>query len=103
VVLSGLLLLNRYNPHVEPSHERRSPAIVVGRVVHVRARRHGGWRIRLADTGGALAAAEIRSSNPLPAPRVGARILLSGALSYDDEHGWYAVDPVDRWIEPHGD
>ena len=69
----------------------------------MRARRHGGWRIRLADTGGALAAAVIRSSNPLPAPRVGARILLSGAIGYDDEHGWYAVDPVDSWVEPHGD
>jgi hypothetical protein len=53
--------------------------------------------VRLADTGGALAAAEIRPSNPLPLPAVGTRIFLRGRLSYDEEHGWYAVDPVELW------
>jgi hypothetical protein len=75
-------------------------ATVAGRVVRVRSCRNGNWRIRLADTGGALAAGEIRPSNPLPLPRVGARILLSGALRYDEEHRWYAIDPVEIWIEP---
>ncbi len=70
-----------------------------GRVVRVRLRRNGGWRIRLTETGGALAAGEIRPSHPLPLPRVGARILLRGALHYDDEHRWYAIDPVELWIE----
>jgi hypothetical protein len=74
-------------------------ATVTGRVVRVRSCRDGGWRIRLAETGGALAAGEIRPSNPLPLPRVGARIVLRGALRYDEEHGWYAVDPIDIWIE----
>jgi len=55
-------------------------------------------RETLTETGGALAAAEIRPSNPLPPPPVGARIVLRGALRYDDEHGWYAVDPVEIWI-----
>jgi hypothetical protein len=73
-------------------------ATVAGRVVRVRACGDGGWRIRLTETGGALAAAEIRPSNPLPPPPVGARIVLRGALRYDDEHGWYAVDPVEIWI-----
>jgi hypothetical protein len=68
--------------------------------VRVRSHRGGSWRIRLAETGGALAAGEIRPSNPLPLPRVGARILLRGALRYDEAHGWYAVDPVEIWIEP---
>ena len=72
---------------------------VAGRVVRVRPRRDGGWRIRLADTGGALAVGEIRPSIPLPVPRIGARILLIGALCYDEEHGWYAVDPVEIWVE----
>jgi len=67
--------------------------------VRVRPRRDGGWRIRLADTGGALAVGEIRPSIPLPVPRIGARILLIGALCYDEEHGWYAVDPVEIWVE----
>jgi hypothetical protein len=33
-------------------------------------------------------------------PPVGAWILLGGALRYDKEHGWYAVDPVETWVEP---
>ena len=74
-------------------------ATVAGRVVRVRLRRNGGWRIRLTETGGALAAGEIRPSHPLPLPRVGARILLRGALHYDEEHRWYAIDPVELWIE----
>lgn len=53
--------------------------------------------MRLTDTGGALGAAEIRLSNPVPVPPRGARILISGDLRYDDEHGWYAVDPVEAW------
>ena len=72
---------------------------VAGRVVRVRSRASGGWRLRLADTGGALAAAEIRLSNPLPLPPIGARIILRGQLRYDEEHGWYAVDPVEGWLD----
>jgi hypothetical protein len=72
---------------------------VAGRVVRVRARRGGGWRVRLADTGGALAAVEIRPSNPLPLPPIGARIVVRGRLLYDEVHGWYAVDPVVEWSE----
>jgi hypothetical protein len=56
----------------------------------------------LTETGGALAVAEIRSSNPLPLPRVGSYIQLRGVLRYDEEHSWYAVDPVEAWVEPHG-
>jgi len=74
-------------------------ATVAGRVLRVRPRRDGAWRIRLTETGGALAAGEIRPSNPLPLPRVGARILLRGTLRYDQEHRWYAIDPVEIWIE----
>jgi hypothetical protein len=102
VVLCRVLLLNRYDPHDQPLGGSRTRAIVSGRVVRVRARRNGGWRIRLADTGGALAAGEIRMSNPLPLPPVGACILLCGAIRYDREHGWYAIDPVEQWVEPHG-
>jgi hypothetical protein len=72
--------------------------IAVGVVVRVRPRRTGGWRVRLAETGGALAVAEIRPSNPLPPPRVGTRITVRGRVRFDDEHGWYSVDPVEEWI-----
>lgn len=75
-------------------------ATVAGRVVRVRPRRDGSCRIRLSDTGGALAAGEIRPSHPLPLPRVGARIILRGTLQYDREHRWYAVDPIEIWFEP---
>jgi hypothetical protein len=75
---------------------------VVGRVVRVRTRWGGGWRLRLADTGGALAAAEIRPSHPLPLPPLGARIIMRGSLRYDEEHRWYVVDPVDQWVASHG-
>ena len=75
---------------------------VVGRVIRVRPRLDGGWRVRLADTGGALAAAEIRVSNPLALPQVGTRIALRGTLRYDKVHGWYAVDPVVGWRELNG-
>jgi hypothetical protein len=71
----------------------------VRRVVRVRARDGGGWRVRLADTGGALAAAEIRPSNMLPLPRRGIRILIRGRLQYNTDHAWYAIDPVDAWDE----
>jgi len=71
--------------------------IVAGRVVRVRARHGGGWRVRLTDTGGALRAAEIRPTHPLPLPRPGAVIALLGAVRYDDEHAWYAIDPVEEW------
>ena len=74
-------------------------ATVAGRVLRVRPGRNGSWRICLTETGGALAAGEIRSSHPLPVPPVGARILLRGALRYDEDHGWYAIDPVEIWIE----
>jgi hypothetical protein len=74
-------------------------ATVTGRVLRVRACPSGGWRIRLTETGGALAAAEIRPSNPLPLPRVGTRIAICGTLRYDEEHRWYAVDPVEIWVQ----
>ena len=72
---------------------------VVGRVVRVRARGDGGWRVRLADTGGALAAAEIHPSTRMPLPWRGARILVWGRIQYDPDHAWYAIDPVDEWRE----
>jgi hypothetical protein len=75
---------------------------VVGRVVRVRSRGPGGWRLRLADTGGALAAADIRPSHPLPLPPVGAHIIIRGSLRYDEEHRWYIVDPVEHWHETRG-
>lgn len=83
-------------------HAWRTHVGVVGRVVRVRSRRGGGWRLRLAETGGALAAAEIRLSNPLPLPAIGTRIFLRGRLCYDDEHRWYAVDPVEMWRDVSG-
>lgn len=77
--------------------------LVTGRVVRVRARLNGGWRVRLSETGGALAAAEIRLSHPLPLPPLGAHIALRGTLHYDEVHGWYAVDPVVDWFEVRAD
>ena len=74
---------------------------VTGRVVRVRSRRDGGWRVRLTETGGALAAAEIHPSKLLPLPRRGARILIRGRISYNAVHSWYAVDPVEAWHEAH--
>lgn len=68
-------------------------------VARVRARDHGGWRLRLADTGGALAAAEIRLPNLLPPPRRGTRVLICGRLRYDAGHGWYSIDPVEAWSD----
>jgi len=73
--------------------------IVIGRVLRVRRRSGGGWRVRLVDTGGALAAAEIVPANPLPPPAVGRWIALHGRLRYDEEHRWYTVDPVEAWQE----
>jgi len=58
--------------------------------------------VRLADTGGALAAAEIRITHLLPLPRRGTRIAVRGGISYNPDHGWYAVDPVDAWLEAGG-
>ena len=72
---------------------------VIGRVLQVRRRRGGGWRVRLVETGGALAAAEIVPANPLPPPRIGRRIAVHGRLRYDEEHRWYTVDPVEAWQE----
>ena len=72
---------------------------VTGRVVRVRLGQDGGWRVRLTETGGALAAAEIRPTKLLPLPRRGARILIRGRISYNPVHGWYAVDPVEAWHE----
>jgi hypothetical protein len=71
---------------------------VVGRVVRVR-RHGGGWRVRLTETGGTLAAAEIRRSSRIALPNVGARILIHGRLRYDELHGWHTVDPVEAWRE----
>lgn len=82
---------------MRPVRQERLP-ILVGRVIRVRPRADGGWRIRLAETGGALAAAEIPPSRPLPLPPVGARILMRGRLRYDEAHAWYAVDPLDAWV-----
>ena len=75
-----------------------SKITVVGRVIRVRP--HGdGWRVRLADTGGTLAAAEIRCSSRLALPRVGACIFIHGHLRYDEQHCWHVVDPVTEWRE----
>jgi hypothetical protein len=71
--------------------------LVAGRVVRIRLRADGGWRLRLADTGGALAVADIRPDHPQPLPRPGARIVIRGTIRYDEVHGWYAVDPVEEW------
>ena len=77
----------------------RTDVTVEGRVVRVRARRGGGWRVRLAETGGALAAAEIRASSPVPLPPIGALIVLRGEIRYDEEHRWYVVDPLEEWLD----
>lgn len=73
--------------------------VVTGSVFRVRPRDGGGWRLRLVDTGGALAAAEITPAFPLLPPRPGQRILLRGRVRYDEEHRWYTVDPVETWSE----
>ena len=78
------------------SHAHPPCVTAHARVVRVRAR-DGGWRLRLADTGGGLAAAEIRPYRLLPPPSRGARIVIRGPVRYDPEHGWYAIDPVDAW------
>ena len=72
--------------------------IVAGRVLRVRPKRDGGWRVRLTDTGGRLAAAEIRPVRPLVPPPVGARIVVRGCIRFDEEHEWYSVDPVEEWV-----
>jgi len=64
----------------------------------MRARRDGGWRVRLAETRGALAVAEIRVTHPMPLPPRGVYILIRGTVGYDEEHAWYAVDPVEVWV-----
>jgi len=84
----------------DPCRAPPARVTVTGRVVRLRLRPDGGWRIHLAQTGGALAVGDIGPSNPLPLPRVGACILLRGALRYDETHRWYAIDPVDAWVEP---
>ena len=72
--------------------------VVVGRVVRIR--RHGeSCRVRLTDTGGTLAAAEIRRSSRVALPPLGARILIRGRLRYDETHRWHTVDPVEDWRE----
>jgi len=65
----------------------------------VRLRQDGGWRVRLSETGGALAAAEIPPSRYLSLPRPGARISIRGRIRYNPIHEWYAVDPVEAWYE----
>lgn len=55
--------------------------------------------MRLIETGGALAAAEIVPAIPLSPPSVGRRIAVHGRLRYDEEHSWYTVDPVEAWQE----
>ena len=77
----------------------RLSATVAGRVVRVRVRRDGGWRVRLSETGGALAAAEIPAACPLQLPPRGARILIRGRIRFDPVHAWYAIDPVEAWSE----
>lgn len=72
---------------------------VSGRVVRVRLRQDGGWRVRLSETGGALAAAEIPPLRSFSLPRPGTRISIRGRICYDPVHGWYAVDPVEAWYE----
>jgi hypothetical protein len=54
--------------------------------------------VRLTETGGALAAAEIRPSNPMPLPPRSAYIVIRGSVHYDQEHGWYSIDPVESWV-----
>jgi hypothetical protein len=75
--------------------------IISGRVMRVRARRGGGWRVRLTDTGGRLAAAEIRSTHPLFPPPVGTRIVIRGCIRFDEAHNWYTIDPVEEWRQEH--
>ena len=81
------------------SDDWRTHVTVIGRVARVRALRGGGWRVRLTDTGGALAAAEIRPANPMTPPPVGALIVLHGQIRYDEEHDWYVVDPLEEWFD----
>src|SRR5215471_12758466 len=61
--LGSLLDLHRAAPVLctpSPMVTRGACITVSGLVVRVRTRRDGGWRVRLTDTGGALAAGEIR-------------------------------------------
>ena len=57
--------------------------------------------MRLTDTGGRLAAAEIRPAHPLSPPPVGARVVIRGRIRFDEEHSWYAIDPVEEWLHEH--
>lgn len=54
--------------------------------------------MRLTDTGGRLAAAEIGPLHHLPPPPVGARIRICGVVRFDEAHAWYVVDPVEEWL-----
>lgn len=89
--------------HCEHMRAWQLSVTVAARVARVRPRRAGGWRVRLTETGGALGAAEIRPSNPLPLPPRGAWIILRGRVRYDDEHGWYVVDPLEEWQDAGSD
>jgi hypothetical protein len=62
--------------HCEHMRAWQLSVTVAARVARVRPRRAGGWRVRLTETGGALGAAEIRPSNPLPMPPRGAWITV---------------------------
>ncbi len=86
-----------------PPQVQASSVTVIGRVVRVRPCGDGGWRVRLSDTGGALAAAEIRPWHPLPLPRRGAHILIRGRIRYNPDHAWYAIDPVEAWDDARSD
>jgi hypothetical protein len=33
---------------------------------------------------------------------VGARIIVRGRIRFDEEHNWYAVDPVLAWLHERG-
>ena len=91
------LTMGRYDP---TACAALAPRLTVsGRVVRVRLRQDGGWRVRLSETGGALAAAEIPPSRSFSLPRLGARISIRGQISYNPVHEWYAVDPVEAWYE----
>jgi len=78
---------------------RHTHVRVSGVVTLVKREADGDVHIRLDDKHGHFIVAEIVPYHPLPRPRFGQHIEVSGIRRFDDEygHGWWEIHVLEQW------
>jgi hypothetical protein len=94
-ILALLLLAQRtYYPVPLAKVLTHTHVSICGTVTGVRKERDGDWHVRVND-GRTVVVVEIIAQIPLPRPKRGQLVQVTGVSRRDPEHGWNEVHPAE--------